>query len=103
MKELAPVADECHEDPIKPKLDQQTQPAYTSEGRQASIEGVVKLEISVDENGRVTQVRVLKGLGYGLDESAVAAARQWTFKPATKCGKAIPYTVKPGVRFQLGS
>ena len=103
VKELVAVADECKEDPVKPQLDHQTQPAYTSEGRQASIEGVVKLEVSVDESGRVTQVRVLKGLGYGLDESAVAAARQWTFKPATRCGKPVSYVVKPGVRFQLGS
>jgi protein TonB len=103
VKELVAPTDECNEDPVKPQLDHQTQPAYTSEGRQASIEGVVKLEVSVDETGRVTSVRVLKGLGFGLDESAVAAARQWTFKPATRCGKAVSYVVKPGVRFQLGS
>jgi protein TonB len=103
VKELAPAADECKEDAVKPQLDHQTAPAYTSEGRQASVEGVVKLEVTVDENGRVTAVRVLKGLGFGLDESAVAAARQWTFKPATKCGKPVSYVVKPGVRFQLGS
>jgi protein TonB len=48
-------------------------------------------------------VRVIKGLGFGLDEAAVAAAKQWTFKPATRCGKPVAYTVKPGVRFQLGS
>jgi protein TonB len=103
VKELVAAADECKEDPVKPQLDHQAQPAYTSEGRQASVEGVVKLEVSIDENGRVTNVRVLKGLGFGLDEAAVAAARQWTFKPATKCGKAVSFVVKPGVRFQLGS
>jgi protein TonB len=103
VKELAPVADSCAEEPVKPQLDHQMQPSYTAEGRQASVEGVVKLEVTVDETGRVTNVRVLKGLGFGLDEAAVAAARQWTFKPATKCGKAVSYVVKPGVRFQLGS
>lgn len=103
VKELAPALDECKEDVVKPQLDHQTAPSYTSEGRQANVEGVVKLEVTVDENGRVTAVRVLKGLGFGLDESAAAAARQWTFKPATKCGKPVSYVVKPGVRFQLGS
>jgi protein TonB len=104
VKELAPAAsDECKDDPVKPQLAGQVQPAYTAEGRQASIEGVVKLEIAVDENGRVTSVKVIKGLGFGLDEAAVTAAKQWTFKPATKCGKPISYVVKPGVRFQLGS
>ncbi len=104
VKELAPApSDDCKEDVVKPQLASQVQPAYTAEGRQASVEGVVKLEVSVDESGRVTSVRVVKGLGFGLDEAAVAAARQWTFKPATKCGKAVSYVVKPGVRFQLGS
>lgn len=103
VKALAPVADDCTEDPVKPQLASQVQPSYTSEGRQANVEGVVKLEISVDDAGRVTSVRVLKGLGFGLDEAAVAAAKQWTFKPATRCGKAVPYVVKPAVRFQLGS
>lgn len=104
VKALAPAAtDDCSEDPVKPQLDHQVQPAYTAEGRQANVEGVVKLEVSVDATGHVTNVRVLKGLGYGLDEAAVAAAKQWTFRPATRCGKPVPYTVKPGVRFQLGS
>jgi protein TonB len=103
VKELAPSNDACTEDPVKPQLAGQVQPAYTAEGRQASIEGVVKLEIAVDENGRVTSVKVVKGLGFGLDDAAVAAAKQWTFKPATKCGRPISYVVKPGVRFQLGS
>jgi protein TonB len=103
-KALVPTADDaCTEDPVKPKLENQVQPAYTAEGRQASVEGLVKLEITIDATGHVTSVRVLRGLGFGLDEAAVAAAKQWTFKPATRCGKPVPFTVKPGVRFQLGS
>ena len=95
--------DGCTEDPVKPQLSRQVPPAYSSEARQANVEGVVKLEITVDETGRVTQVRVIKGLGFGLDEAAVTAAKQWSFKPATRCGRAVSYVVKPGVRFQLGS
>lgn len=99
----AAAADECQEDPVKPQLDKQVQPTYSPEARQANVEGVVKLEVTVDATGRVTEVKVLKGLGYGLDEAAVAAAKQWSFKPATRCGKAVSYVIKPGVRFQLGS
>lgn len=102
-KTLDTPADECAEVATKPKLDAQTQPAYTAEGRQANVEGVVKLELTIDENGRVVNVRVIKGLGFGLDEAAVAAAKQWTFKPAMRCGKAVSAVVKPGIRFQLGS
>ncbi|MCL2725354.1 MAG: TonB family protein [Polyangiaceae bacterium] len=104
VKALVPGGgDECAEDPVKPRLDKQVPPAYSPEARQANVEGVVKLEITVDEAGRVIQVRVVKGLGFGLDEAAVAAAKQWSFKPATRCGKAVSYVIKPGVRFQLGS
>ncbi|AKV01433.1 Ferric siderophore transport system, periplasmic binding protein TonB [Labilithrix luteola] len=104
VKTLAPVAaDDCKEDPVKPQLEKQIQPQYSAEGRQANVEGPVKLEITVDANGVVTNVKVLKGLGFGLDEAAIAAAKQWSFKPATKCGKAVSYTIKGSVRFQLGS
>lgn len=104
QKVLSPPKDDgCSEDVVKAKLSRQVQPAYTAEGRQASVEGVVKLEITVDENGNVISVKVIKGLGFGLDEAAIAAAKQWTFAPATRCGKAVTSTLKPGVRFQLGS
>jgi protein TonB len=104
VKALAPVAaDECSEELVKPTLDHQVQPAYSQEARAASIEGVVKLELTIDASGHVVGVKVVKGLGYGLDEAAVAAAKQWTFKPATKCGKPVASVVKPGVRFELGS
>jgi protein TonB len=101
---LAPPKDDgCTEDVVKPKLEKQVQPQYTAEGRQANVEGVVKLEVTIDATGHVTNVRVLSGLGFGLDEAAMTAAKQWVFAPATRCGKAVPTTVKPGVRFQLGS
>ena len=104
VKALAPVAaDECSEELVKAKLDHQVQPAYSQEARAASIEGVVKLELTIDAAGHVVGVKVVKGLGYGLDDAAVAAAKQWTFQPATKCGKPVASVVKPGVRFELGS
>ena len=98
---LTPSA-ECGEDLVKPKLDRMIRPAYTQEGRQANVEGVVKLEITVDASGHVVGVKVLKGLGYGLDEAAMSTVRnQWTFAPATRCGKAVPATIKASVSFGL--
>ena len=98
---LVPAAD-CGEDLVKPKLDRMIRPAYTQEGRQANVEGVVKLEVTVDATGHVVGVKVLKGLGYGLDEAAINTVRnQWTFTPATRCGKAVPATIKASVSFGL--
>jgi protein TonB len=94
-------ATECSEELVKPKLEHQIQPAYTQEGRQANAEGAVQLEITVDATGHVVSVKILHGLGFGLDEAAMTAARQWTFAPATKCGKAVPTTIKGKVRFSL--
>jgi TonB family protein len=44
---------------------------------------------------------VLKGLGYGLDESAASAIRQWKFLPATQNGEAIELTTSMEVTFSL--
>lgn len=104
VRALAPAAaDECTEEVVKAKLDHQVQPAYSQEARAGNVEGVVKLEVTLDAAGHVVSVRVLKGLGFGLDEAAISAAKQWTFLPATRCGKPVSSVIKPGVRFQLGS
>ncbi len=98
---LAPPQDACAEDLVKPKIEHQIQPAYTQEGRQANAEGFVQLELTIDASGHVVSVKVLRGLGFGLDEAAAAAAKQWTFAPATRCGKVVPTTIKGKVRFSL--
>ena len=77
------------------------QPAYTAEAQQAGVEGKVRLELTIDATGHVTTVKVLSGLGFGLDEAAIAAAKQYTFAPATKCGRSVPTTIKLGVSFGL--
>ena len=56
----------------------------------------MRVEVTVDENGRVISARVLSGLGYGLDESALDAARGWQFQPATRCGKALASAARFG-------
>lgn len=95
----APVADGCDEPPIKPKPLNVPQPAFTEAARAANVEGKVRVELTVDENGRVVEVRVLQGLGYGLDEAALAAARAATFEPALRCGKATRATFTISMRF----
>ncbi len=101
VKQLAASDPGCTEDMVKPKLEHQVQPAYTAEAQQASVEGKVRLEVTIDASGHVTSVRVLSGLGFGLDEAALAAVKQYTFAAATKCGRAVPTTIKMGVSFGL--
>jgi protein TonB len=102
-KTLTPAAvpkrDDCTEPPVKAKVLSRPTPAFTAEARVAGVSGKVRVEIVVDEHGRVVSVRVLEGLGHGLDEAALAAARAMTFEAATRCGKPTTATFKVGFTF----
>jgi protein TonB len=96
-----PAGDECSDPPVKPRPKSISQPAYTSSAREANVEGKVRVEVSVDESGHVTAARLLAGLGYGLDEAALEAARRASFEPATRCGKPVAATFSIAMRFSL--
>jgi periplasmic protein TonB len=106
-KRLLPAAvaglglDPCDEPPAKPKPRSVPQPAGTEAARAAGIEGKVRVQLTVDETGRVVDVKLLQGLGYGLDEAALAAARQAEFEPAVRCGKPTRATFNISMRFTL--
>ncbi len=76
-------------------------PAYTAAARAARIEGEVLLEVVFTASGQVQVVRVVKGLGYGLDESAQAAAHQIQFRPATQNGQPIDSNAIVHITFEL--
>lgn len=62
---------------------------YTEDARKNNVSGTVALRITLGANGQVTDVQVIRGLPYGLTESAIAAARQTKFIPAKKNGQPI--------------
>ena len=97
-----PAADECSDAPTKPKRRMVSQPHYPSAAREASVEGLVRIEVSVGADGSVTSARVLAGLGHGLDEAALEAARRASFEPASHCGKPVAGTAVLPFRFNLG-
>lgn len=100
----APAAaglDPCEDPPAKPKPKSVPQPAGTEAARAAGVEGKVRVQLTVDETGRVVDVKLLQGLGYGLDEAALAAARQAEFEPAVRCGKPTRATFNISMRFTL--
>ena len=67
---------------------------------QARLQGTVVLEALVDEQGRVADARVLRSLPL-LDESALAAAKQWEFTPALLNGEPVPVIVTMEMHFAL--
>jgi len=78
-------------------------PVYTEEGRQLKIEGEVLLQVVFSATGQIRIMKVMRGLGHGLDESAVRAAEKIQFKPALKDGHPTDSVAVIHVEFQLAS
>ena len=76
-------------------------PVYTDEARKLRIEGEVLVEVVFRASGQVQTVRVVKGLGHGLDEAALHAAEQIRFKPALQEGQAVDFSAIAHIVFQL--
>jgi len=76
-------------------------PVYTAEARQLKLEGEVLLQVMFGANGQLQVDRVVRGLGHGLDEAAVAAADKIRFKPAQRNGSPVDSTAVVHVVFEL--
>ncbi len=77
------------------------QPVYTDEARGLKLEGEVLLEVMFGANGTLYVNRVVRGLGHGLDEAAIAAANKMRFKPAMRIGQPVDSTAVVHVVFQM--
>lgn len=84
-----------------PRLLREVRPDYTEEARQRNIEGEVVLEIVVRQDGSVGDIKLIDGLGSGLNERAIAAVRQWRFSPAQRRGAPVDVLVEVAVEFRL--
>lgn len=86
-----------------PELLKQVDPVYPDEARKARIEGDVVLEAIVDIDGKPVQMRVLQipAKGYGFEESAIEAVKQWKFRPGMRNGKPVPVIFSVIVHFTI--
>lgn len=76
-------------------------PIYTDEAKKLRIEGEVLLEVVFESSGKIHVLRVVRGLGHGLDEAAMQAAEQIQFKPALRDGQPADSTAVLHIVFQL--
>jgi len=84
-----------------PSILREVAPDYTDEGRRRAVQGDVVLEIVVRADGSVGSIKTLQGLGYGLDQRAADAVRQWRFNPAKRYGTPVDVIVEVAVEFKL--
>ena len=86
-----------------PQVTKEVRPNYTSEAMANRIEGKVVLAAVVLPDGKVGEVTIKESLDsiYGLDKNAVAAMKQWEFKPGTKDGKPVAVRVNIELHFTL--
>jgi TonB family protein len=84
-----------------PRLLREIRADYTEEARRRGVQGEVLLEIVVRRDGSVGDVRLMQGLGYGLDRQAIDAVRQWRFAPARRFGSPVDVLVEVAVEFRL--
>jgi len=76
-------------------------PVYTEEARTLRIEGDVVLDVTFTAAGVLRVLAVATGLGHGLDEAAIDAAKKIRFNPAKRDGSAVDHTAKLRVVFRL--
>jgi TonB family protein len=76
-------------------------PDYTEEARRAKTQGTCILWMIVDAEGHPRDIRIVRGLGFGLDTKAIEAVKQWRFQPALKDGKAVNVQISVEVAFHL--
>ncbi len=76
-------------------------PEYTNAARKVKFTGTVVLMVTVTEEGRASDIGVIKGVPYGLNEAAIKAVSAWSFRPATYGGKPIATRVPIETTFRL--
>jgi TonB family protein len=84
-----------------PRLLREVKADYTEDARQRNLSGDVVMEIVVRTDGSVGDVKILQGLGGGLNERATQAVRQWRFTPAHRQGAPVDVIVEVAVEFKL--
>jgi TonB family protein len=84
-----------------PVLIYSVEPQHSEEARKAKVGGNVLVNCWVDPNGLPSHIRVIRGIGHGLDEMAIAAVRQYRFEPAMENGKPVLVELNVEINFQI--
>jgi protein TonB len=109
LQQTAPAAPEQEQKPAErvapkatpPRAILTPEPNYTDEARQAHIQGMVVLDVTIRADGTGKVNKVEQGLGNGLDEKAIEAFERWRFTPGTLDGKPVDVRLQVVINFHL--
>lgn len=99
--EARPKREQAPPDVTPVQILSKPKPVYTAEARERRIEGEVALEVRFGADGRLQVLRVVRGLGHGLDEAAVRAVEAMQFRPARRNGEPMDAALAVSVAFRL--
>lgn len=85
----------------RPELIGEPVHRFPPTARKAGLQGVVVIEVIIDQEGCARHPRILKGVPLGVDDAALAAVQSWTFQPATRDGKIVAVYYTLTVQFKL--
>ncbi|MCP3060394.1 TonB-dependent siderophore myxochelin receptor MxcH [Myxococcus sp. K38C18041901] len=97
----SPVAEAPPPSVVPPKLVTFIEAPYPAEAEQARLEATVRLKLTLDDQGAVTEAQVLEPQGHGFDEAARDAALRFRFEPARRDGVAVPSRIAYSYEFRL--
>jgi protein TonB len=86
---------------LPPSVLSKSEPEYSQEARFAKYAGTVLVYLEIRPDGIPQNIRIVKGLGLGLDESAIASIEKWRFRPGTKDGVPVTVAAHVEVNFRL--
>ena len=84
---------------VPPVVLQRVEPQYSEEARKARYQGTVVLEVIIRKDGTVDIQRIVRSLGFGLDENAIQALKQWRFRPGMCNGVPVDVSLNIEVNF----
>lgn len=85
-----------------PKVSREVKASYPLEAKKAGVDGPVVLDILIDRFGKVREVHIVSGPGFGLNESAIEALKEFEFQPAQKGSEFVAVKIRYTYRFKLG-
>jgi TonB family protein len=86
---------------MAPTLAKKQEPEYSVDALSAKLQGTVLLGITIGTDGLAHDLKLMRSLGFGLDEKAAEAVSLWQFKPGSRDGAAVPVMATIEVNFRL--